>query len=177
MTTKKYYQAHREQILASRKRYYELNREKQVIYDKNYRETHKEQRVAYKKKWDETHKEHCATYNEKYRKEHPNYYKEWLKTKPSDYELQKSRRQRENNPERVNARQTRYRKKYPFKIKAQWKAFSNIPIVGDCADCGSLENLERHHPDYSEPLEVEILCHKCHVKRKEAKTNPLKKEA
>jgi hypothetical protein len=35
-------------------------------------------------------------------------------------------------------------------------------IKGSCSKCGSTENLERHHPDYSKPLEFIVLCRKCH---------------
>lgn len=38
-----------------------------------------------------------------------------------------------------------------------------ISVAGkSCEKCGSEEKLHRHHPDYSKPLEVVILCHKCH---------------
>jgi hypothetical protein len=33
-----------------------------------------------------------------------------------------------------------------------------------CQDCGATENLERHHPDYQRPLDVLILCVRCHRK-------------
>lgn len=31
-----------------------------------------------------------------------------------------------------------------------------------CSKCGSTDLLDRHHPDYSKPEEVEILCRHCH---------------
>lgn len=31
-----------------------------------------------------------------------------------------------------------------------------------CERCGGKDFLELHHPDYSEPLEVETLCYLCH---------------
>jgi hypothetical protein len=39
-----------------------------------------------------------------------------------------------------------------------------IKATGRCAVCGSATNLQRHHPDYSSPLKVIILCDKCHRK-------------
>lgn len=39
-----------------------------------------------------------------------------------------------------------------------------IPIVTACQECGATENLQRHHPDYSQPDRVEILCPPCHLK-------------
>lgn len=39
-----------------------------------------------------------------------------------------------------------------------------LSLIKECCEvCGSKENLELHHPDYSKPLEVITLCRKCHV--------------
>lgn len=35
----------------------------------------------------------------------------------------------------------------------------------NCEDCGLRFPLEAHHKDYSKPLDVEWLCHRCHNKR------------
>lgn len=32
-----------------------------------------------------------------------------------------------------------------------------------CERCGALDGLQRHHPDYSQPTLVQILCQPCHV--------------
>lgn len=45
--------------------------------------------------------------------------------------------------------------------KAAQRAF---PTMDKCEKCGSAENLQRHHSDYSKPTEVQILCQACHVK-------------
>ena len=45
--------------------------------------------------------------------------------------------------------------------KAAQKAFTALDA---CEACGLKEGLSRHHPDYSRPLLVEILCRSCHVK-------------
>src|SRR3990167_3319507 len=31
-----------------------------------------------------------------------------------------------------------------------------------CGNCGSIENLQRHHPDYTVPGNMKILCQTCH---------------
>jgi len=31
-----------------------------------------------------------------------------------------------------------------------------------CQICSSTENLHRHHHDYSKPIDVQIICQKCH---------------
>lgn len=39
-----------------------------------------------------------------------------------------------------------------------------VSLTGEkCSECGSTDSLERHHPDYSKPEEVLILCKKCHT--------------
>lgn len=38
------------------------------------------------------------------------------------------------------------------------------PIMTACQECGATGKLQRHHPDYSKPDQVEILCIPCHVK-------------
>jgi ribosomal protein L44E len=35
-------------------------------------------------------------------------------------------------------------------------------VLGPCCEvCGDTENLVRHHPDYSDPLEVMTVCRRC----------------
>lgn len=36
------------------------------------------------------------------------------------------------------------------------------PELVCCENCGSTENLHRHHPDYDKPLEIMVLCEPCH---------------
>jgi hypothetical protein len=52
--------------------------------------------------------------------------------------------------------QSEWRKKNPEKHKAHIKA-QRIKIE-KCEVCGSMENLERHHPDYSKPKVIVALC-------------------
>lgn len=56
-----------------------------------------------------------------------------------------------------------FRAKYPEKIHAQSLA-RRIPLNGSCGLCGTIERLERHHPDYSKPREIQTLCKPCHVR-------------
>ena len=32
-----------------------------------------------------------------------------------------------------------------------------------CETCGATEHLQRHHPDINKPLEVQVLCQRCHT--------------
>lgn len=49
---------------------------------------------------------------------------------------------------------------------AIWKRANRaIRNLTHCEDCGATgTRLERHHPDYTKPEEVQILCKKCHMK-------------
>jgi hypothetical protein len=38
-----------------------------------------------------------------------------------------------------------------------------VPAMTICDDCGAVDNLQRHHPDYLRPEEVIILCQRCHT--------------
>jgi hypothetical protein len=43
------------------------------------------------------------------------------------------------------------------------KAAQRAYPVTECQNCGSTHRVQRHHPDLSAPLQVEILCEICHV--------------
>lgn len=38
------------------------------------------------------------------------------------------------------------------------------PTMKRCERCGATERLSRHHPDYSKPEEIVVLCSTCHPK-------------
>lgn len=38
------------------------------------------------------------------------------------------------------------------------------PTLTQCEVCGSTERLHRHHPDYSKPEEIVVVCIHCHAK-------------
>ncbi len=49
------------------------------------------------------------------------------------------------------------------KAAVRKRAQRAMPLDGAaCSRCGSRICLERHHPDYSKPTQVEVLCARCH---------------
>jgi len=59
----------------------------------------------------------------------------------------------------------------PEKVKAQQQANNAvkkglIKKKDKCEICGAGGRIEKHHPDYSKPLEVQFLCCVCHGKTK-----------
>jgi len=62
-----------------------------------------------------------------------------------------------------------YRKKYPERCKAHSQftyalKVNKLKRPTTCELCGIKCKPEGHHPDYSKPLDVQWLCHKCHTK-------------
>ena len=57
-----------------------------------------------------------------------------------------------------------YRKKNKGKVKARKKAYSIKIENQKCEKCKIKKATERHHEDYNKPLEVMLVCKKCHIK-------------
>jgi hypothetical protein len=62
-----------------------------------------------------------------------------------------------------------FRRRHPEKAKA-WSlcriAMRNGTLVPQpCEECGSIDEIQAHHSDYSKPLDVTWLCRTCHLKR------------
>jgi len=96
-----------------------------------------------------TPKWNCEACKREYQREwlvkNPNYQREWHKI----------------HKEHHNELQRNWRRQNRIKTHAQ-KLAKKIALGSKCEKCGSTENLERHHEDYSKPLEVKTLCRKCH---------------
>ena len=97
-------------------------------------------------------------YMKKYHKEHYHRKKE----------VERVKGWKKNNPQRVKELQKialkNWREKNEHKIRAETKAYKNIPIPKNqlCEICKKNIATERHHEDYSKPLEVMFVCNKCH---------------
>jgi len=111
-------------------------------------------------------KEKMRKYYRKYRAEHPERVRQW------------GANWRKNNPEKVKSYKKRFVKTRPENLKQHRKNYAEahpkrvyahrrnwlLPIGEQCSECGSTENLVRHHPDYSKPKQVITLCDSCHRK-------------
>lgn len=51
------------------------------------------------------------------------------------------------------------------RARARALAVKHVSLDGRvCERCGAERHLRRHHADYTKPLEIEVLCQKCHAK-------------
>jgi len=117
-------------------------------YKKYYWE-HRERRIKENRDWKKLNKERVKEYNY-----------EWKK----------------NNNLKIRKYINLYMKTYiknPLKFRARKLAlkYIKIPIGYLCEICNIKLAVERHHQDYSKPLEVNLICKDCHLKLKNAKRN------
>lgn len=70
------------------------------------------------------------------------------------------------NRDIMNERNNIYKQKYPEKFEARRQAKYRIKIPENqiCVMCNEKKATDRHHEDYSKPLEVKFICHQCNVK-------------
>lgn len=112
--------------------------------------------------------------NRNWRRDNPDYNREWLKNHPEYVEKKNAKcrteayrlKQREyakdwydKHKESAKA----YRDQNQDKIMARNVAYRHVEIGGACEYCGSTDNLDRHHPDYSQAEIVVTVCRRCHV--------------
>jgi hypothetical protein len=147
-----YYITHKNQILAQGKRRY-LKKRKLIMHQtrKYYKKNRERMLISMRKNY-HTHIERADRYL-------------WINRK-------KILQQRQAYAKTKAAK--RVRKKYVdanrFKLVAQEKARQMISLKDkQCQVCGTTKNLNRHHEDYTKPLEVIILCYRCHKKHHRTK--------
>jgi len=72
---------------------------------------------------------------------------------------------RKKNPQKAIEQTNKWRKNNPKKRNAEARAQRNIKIPPGklCEICKKNLATQRHHPDYSKPLDIVMLCTKCHV--------------
>lgn len=121
--------------------YYLKNKKEIKRKTKLYRKSHPEVYRKANRKYYNKNKEKCLKFQRKYQKKYNKNNKGVVKKAHKKYY--------ENNKEKVIVRMTAGRK-----IK--------IPENQVCQVCNGKLVIERHHSDYSKPLEVQFLCIKCH---------------
>ncbi len=84
------------------------------------------------------------------------------KDKVSEYQKGNAKKWAKKNPDKINKATKEYRERNPEKKKAWSKVEKKIKIKGLCEKCQVRPAQHRHHPDYSKPLYVQLVCNKCH---------------
>lgn len=80
-----------------------------------------------------------------------------------------SRKWKEANRDRHRERVKRWKKINQHQTKATTAVkdavrYGRLVKASECSKCGSKENIEGHHHDYSKPLDVIWVCKVCHIK-------------
>lgn len=133
--------------------YHRENREIRLEKMRLYYFKNIEKRKKYLEKTKESRRAYCVKNREKIAKQnsvfyHENKNREEVKVKS----IEAKRRYGELHPDRVRCRKALQCAVFREKIKR-----------GHCDVCGSTDNVDGHHEDYSKPLDVRWLCHKHHM--------------
>lgn len=120
------------------RKYYLANREALIEYAREYQKQHPRQAKEAKRRYREVHRDNCSEATRNWQKRNA------MKVKEIN------RRYRERNPEKTIA----------------WSKARSVSLSEKCEECGSTENLEHHHPDYSKPLFTITLCRSCHQRKR-----------
>ena len=128
------------------KKYCYENREKARERSRLWRKNNLEKKNKYLKQWRLNNREKILGYRKQFAKNNPNYIRDWFR----------------NNIKKASIIFKRYYGKNKNKHKAQAIANRAYPISQICSVFGCNEIGERHHPDYSKPLEIIWLCRKHH---------------
>ncbi len=153
---------HRVQIRETKKKWREKNLEKVKRTQKKYYQENKEKISQRAREWEKENIEHVRELKRDWYAKHKDdsdflegrrasALKSYLKKKGGDPDFWKKRYTLDEIfHQKVTARHLAKQAFKEGKIKRQ-----------GCKTCGKFA--EMHHPDYSKPLEVEWLCHECHM--------------
>ena len=85
----------------------------------------------------------------------------------TDIERKRIWRSKPENKEKERLRtQKRWRNDPRVKVRRMVQLAKHRGHIPDlpCVSCGAYENVEHHHPDYSQPFEFIYICPECHRK-------------
>ena len=119
-----------------------------------YRASHREQYRETSRRWKTKHKEKVRASRKEWERKHPNWRAKYKETQKRCYKSWVERN----------------KEHYIITKRAHEKAYK-VPLKEKCEICGSPAK-ERHHPDYSKPLEIMHLCVQCHKKQHMKGTSP-----
>jgi hypothetical protein len=128
---------------------------------KKWRAIHKEQRKLQSQRHYQRHRQQVRARHRKWREANPNYFHDYYK-KTKQHAKIVDRAWMQKNREKLLEQKKQYYQEHKDEINARDAARYNVPLGPECELCGSRENLERHHPDYNEPLFIVTLCTSCH---------------
>jgi hypothetical protein len=123
----------------------------------------KAERKIYNAAWREHHPNYASQYYLKNAKRILGYQQRWHQASPN-YHRGYMVQWRKTHPGVADA----WLLKHPDKLKAvteSRRAVANGTLIKSdrCQKCGSKLKVQKHHPDYSKPLEVIWLCYSCHL--------------
>jgi hypothetical protein len=152
-----------------RKNYYLQNREKEKLKMKEYYNNHKKKLTERQAEYYNNHKKRISKRDkEKYLENRIEFI---LKARKYYWEnkkeiLEKAKRLWIERPELIKQWKKKYALNNPEKVKARNLAKYHIQIPENqiCEECGINKATDRHHEDYSKPLEVKFVCHQCNNK-------------
>lgn len=120
-------------------------------------------------RWRKAHPEKVREYHARSKAADPGYHARWQANHPELVREYNARRKKAN-PTKIRESCLKWRAKHPDAVKAH-NAVNHAVEAGRlvfpsvCSKCGKGtkgERLNKHHPDYSKPFDVIVLCPKCH---------------
>ena len=137
-------------------------------YWKNREEQNEKRKIRYQNNKEKTLKK-CKEYYEENREIIRKKVREKEKTTETrKKELDRAKNYYKKNSGKVCKKNYEWKKRHPDQNMAsqyvRWGLKLNvIHKPGECIVCKSKSKLQAHHADYSKPLEVEWVCHICHM--------------
>jgi hypothetical protein len=87
----------------------------------------------------------------------------WRRAHPEKCKEYSDKANEKVNPEYHKEAMRKYRERHPT-INQSHNFARRLGNGLICIECGSVELVEKHHPDYNKPYEVVYLCRTCHMK-------------